>query len=90
MSDTMDGYPAYREPAARSPTERTSWSGREGREESYRANDRSDNARNDTFYRGRSPGTFMLKDSIFCLTSCAGVAWQPKSRPLFHRYRTDI
>lgn len=44
----MDGYPSYREPA-RSPPER-SWS----RDENYRP--REDSSRNDTFYRGRSPG----------------------------------
>ncbi|KAF4631848.1 hypothetical protein G7Y89_g6280 [Cudoniella acicularis] len=49
---TMDAYPGYREPPlARSPTERTSWS---GRDDSYRAGDRSEPR--DSFYRGRSPG----------------------------------
>ncbi len=65
MQDTMDGYvaPPYREPSARSPTPRTSWSGREGREESYRAGDRPERGP-DTFYRGRSPGMLTLNDSI--------------------------
>ncbi|KAH6670481.1 putative zinc finger protein [Halenospora varia] len=49
----MDAYPpSYREPPlARSPTERTSWS---GRDDNYRAGDRSEPR--DNFYRGRSPG----------------------------------
>jgi len=52
----MDQYPGYREPPlARSPPERTSWG---GRDEGFRdrTSDRGD--RSDTFYRGRSPGTF--------------------------------
>ena len=55
----MDAYPGYREPApARSPTERTSWS---GRDDGYRERgiDRAD-----SFYRGRSPGMFI---SLSCL-----------------------
>jgi hypothetical protein len=52
----MDAYPGYREPApARSPTERTSWA---GRDDGYRERDRGVD-RSDTFYRGRSPGMFM-------------------------------
>ncbi|KAG9231175.1 putative zinc finger protein [Amylocarpus encephaloides] len=48
----MDTYPGYREPPlARSPTERTSWS---GRDDSYRATDRPESR--DKFYRDRSPG----------------------------------
>lgn len=51
----MDSYQSYREPlSARSPTERTPWAG--GRDDNYRATDRADNSRTDTFYRGRSPG----------------------------------
>ncbi|KAF8856785.1 hypothetical protein BDZ45DRAFT_691491 [Acephala macrosclerotiorum] len=51
----MDTYSGgYREPPlARSPQERTSWS---SRDDGYRAGDRTENSRNDTFYRGRSPG----------------------------------
>lgn len=50
----MDTYPGYREPApARSPTERTSWG---GRDDSHR--DRG--VDRDTFYRGRSPGMSMF------------------------------
>jgi hypothetical protein len=53
-SGTMDAYPGYRESSsARSPPERTSWSGRD----EYRSSER-ENPRTDTFYRGRSPGMF--------------------------------
>jgi uncharacterized C2H2 Zn-finger protein len=46
----MDSYPAYREPPlTRSPPERVGWGARD------RSSDRSE--RQDTFYRGRSPGT---------------------------------
>jgi hypothetical protein len=52
----MAQYQGYREPPlARSPTERTSWG---GRDDNYRSNDREDNPRSDSFYRGRSPGMF--------------------------------
>lgn len=48
----MDGYQGYREPPlARSPTERTSWG---GRDDGYRPAERSEPR--DSFYRGRSPG----------------------------------
>ncbi|CZT00458.1 related to arsenite-resistance protein 2 [Rhynchosporium agropyri] len=51
----MDSYQNFREPlSARSPTERTPWAG--GRDDNYRSNDRPETTRNDTFYRGRSPG----------------------------------
>lgn len=52
----MDAYSDYRsQPPARSPAERTSYS---GRDDGYRA-ERTD-ARTDTFYRGRSPGMSIL------------------------------
>ncbi len=52
----MDAYQGYREPPPmRSPTERTGWS---SRDEGYRS-ERTENSRADTFYRGRSPGTFI-------------------------------
>ena len=61
--DTMDAYSGYREPtAARSPQERPAWS---GRDDNYRANDRADNPRTDSFYRGRSPGMSIFE--IFVL-----------------------
>ncbi|TVY75699.1 Zinc finger protein [Lachnellula suecica] len=47
----MDAYQSYREqPLARSPTERTSWGGRDDVYKNERAEPR------DTFFRGRSPG----------------------------------
>jgi len=50
----MDAYPGYRETSsARSPQERT-WN---SRDEYPRERE---NPRTDTFYRGRSPGTFCL------------------------------
>lgn len=56
----MDTYSSYREPAtARSPTERSNWG---SRDDGYRGSDRSERGdRNDTFYRGRSPGTLAHK-----------------------------
>ncbi|KAI9743536.1 MAG: hypothetical protein M1818_002850 [Claussenomyces sp. TS43310] len=48
----MDSYPAYREPPlARSPIERVNWA---GRDDNSRQSERAE--RQDTFYRGRSPG----------------------------------
>ncbi len=67
---TMDAYPGYRESSsARSPPERTSWN---GRDEGYRASERVENARTDTFYRGRSPGRSMFRlsrDIFLCALS---------------------
>jgi hypothetical protein len=64
---TMDAYPGYREPSsARSPQERTSWN---GRDESYRTSDRTDNPRTDTFYRGRSPG-MSIQSALFLSYLC--------------------
>lgn len=59
----MDSYPAYREPPlARSPTERGNWG---GRDDSARPSERQD-----TFYRGRSPGMLyhFIWDSVSILS----------------------
>ncbi|RKF84156.1 putative arsenite resistance protein ars2 [Golovinomyces cichoracearum] len=53
----MDTYQTHREPLIpRSPTERTSWASRDTHDATYR-NERTDNPRSDSFFRGRSPGT---------------------------------
>jgi hypothetical protein len=58
----MDTYTGYREaPLARSPTERVNWG---VRDEVPRPIDRAD--RSDTFYRGRSPGTWGFLVSRVC------------------------
>jgi hypothetical protein len=54
----MDAYPYREPPLARSPTERTSWAGRDDSYREGRSSDRTE--RVDTFYRGRSPGMFIF------------------------------